>query len=156
MRLVFYMFFLCFELSKLVVYLLSLVVEVFVGVVGIAPVHGGGLDVSVKRMPRPEHDRFEIAPCFLCPGNVGIAEFMGMMLVEQPLECRLYRTQVNGLCFFEIDVWKNFSKHRGEGDLAFDFYSSLSLFARGTDEEVLFHAYGFEFAPAQTAIEHDE
>ena len=97
MRLVFYMFFLCFELSKLVVYLLSLVVEVFVGVVGIAPVHGGGLDVFVKRMPRPKHDRFEIAPCFFRPGNEGIAEFMGMMLGEQPLKRRLYRTQIDGL-----------------------------------------------------------
>ena len=91
MRLVFYMFFLCFELSKLVVYLLNLVVEVFVGVVGIAPVHGGGLDVFVKGMPRPEHDRFEIAPCFFRPGNEGISEFMGMMLGEQPFERRLYR-----------------------------------------------------------------
>ena len=54
----FYTFFLCFELSKLVVYLLSLVVEVFVGVVGIAPVHGRGLYVFVERMPRPEHHRF--------------------------------------------------------------------------------------------------
>ena len=65
MRLVFYMFFLCFELSKLVVYLLRLVVEVFFGVVGIAPVHGGGLDVSVKGMPRPKHHCLQIAPCFL-------------------------------------------------------------------------------------------
>ena len=137
-------------------YLLSLVVEVFVGVVGIAPVHGGGLDVFVKRMPRPKHDRFEIAPCFFRPGNEGISEFMGMMLGEQPLKRRLYRTQIDGLCFFEIDVWKNVSEHRGEGDLAFDFYSSLTLFARGADEEVLFRVYGFEFAPAQTAIEHDE
>lgn len=79
-----------------------------------------------------------------------------MMLREQPLECRLYRTQIDGFCFPEIDVRKNLSKHRGEGDLAFDFYSSLSLFARGADEEVLFRAYGFEFAPAQAAIEHDE
>ena len=45
------------RLSKFVVYFLSLVVEVFFGVVGIAPIHGGGLDVSVKGMPRPEHDR---------------------------------------------------------------------------------------------------
>ena len=81
---------------------------------------------------------------------------MGMMLGKQPLECRLYRTQIDGLCFFEIDIGKNFSKHRGEGDLAFDFHSALSLFARGTDEEVLFRVYGFEFAPAQAAIEHDE
>ena len=152
----FYTFFLCFELSKLVVYLLSLVVEVFIRVVGIASVHGGGLDVFVKRMPRPEHDRLQIATCLFRPGNVGIAEFMGMMLGEQSLERRLYRTQIDGLCFFEIDVWKNFSKHRGEGDFAFDFHSSLPLFARGADEEVLFRVYGFEFTPAQTAIEHDE
>ena len=134
----------------------SLVVEVFIRVVGIASVHGGGLDVFVKRMPRPEHDRLQIATCLFRPGNVGIAEFMGMMLGEQSLERRLYRTQVYRFCFFKIDVWKNFSKHRGEGGFAFDFYSSLSLFARGADEEVLFRAYGFEFTPAQTAIEHDE
>ena len=79
-----------------------------------------------------------------------------MMLGEQPLERRLYRTQINGLCFLKIDIGKNFSKHRGEGDLAFDFYSSLSLFARGAEKEVFFRVYGFEFAPAQTAIEHDE
>ena len=156
MRLISFTFRQILRLSKLVVYFLSLVVEVFVGVVGIAPVHGGGLDVFVERMPRPEHHRLQIAPCFLCPGNVGIAEFMGMMLGKQPLERRLYRTQINGLCFFEIDVWKNFSKHRGEGDFAFDFHSSLPLFARGADEEVFFRVYGFEFAPAQTAIEHDE
>ena len=30
------------------------------------------------------------------------------------------------------------------------------MFARGADEEVFFRAYGFEFAPAQAAIEHDE
>ena len=87
-------------------YLLSLVVEVFIRVVGIAPVHGGGLDVFVKRMPRPEHDRLQIAPCFFRPGNEGIAEFMGMMLGEQSLERRLYRTQVYRFCFFKIDVWK--------------------------------------------------
>ena len=144
------------RLSKFVVYLLSLVVEVFFGVVGIAPVHGGGLYVSVKGMPRPEHHSLQIAASFLCPGNEGISEFMGMMLGKQPLERRLYRTQINGLCFFEIDIGKNFSKHRGEEDIAFDFHSSLSLFARGADEEVLFRAYGFEFTPAQTAIEHDE
>ncbi len=85
---------------------------------------------------------------FFRPGNEGISEFMGMMLGEQPLERRLYRTQINGLCFFKIDVWKNFSKHRGEGDLAFDFHSSLLLFACSADEEVLFRMYGFEFAPA--------
>ena len=79
-----------------------------------------------------------------------------MMLGKQPLERRLYRTQVYRFCFFKIDVRENLSKHRGEGDLAFDFYSSLSLFARGADEEVLFRAYGFEFASAQAAIEHDE
>ena len=107
-------------------------------------------------MPRPEHDRFEIAPCFFRPGNEGISEFMRVMLGEQPLERRLYRTQINGLCFLKIDIGKNFSKHRGEGDLAFDFHSSLPLFARGADEEVLFRVYGFEFAPAQAAIEHDE
>lgn len=156
MRLISFTFRQILRLLKFVMYLLSLVVEVFFGVVGIAPVHGGGLDVFVKRMPSPEHDRFEIAPCFLCPGNEGISKFMGMMLGKQPLECRLYRTQIDGLCFFEIDIGKNFSKHRGEGDLAFDFHSALSLFARGTDEEVLFRAYGFEFAPAQAAIEHDE
>ena len=81
---------------------------------------------------------------------------MGMMLGKLPLERRLYRTQVYRFCFFKIDVWKNLFQHRGEGDLAFDFYSSLSLFARGADEEVFFRAYGFEFAPAQAAIEHDE
>lgn len=156
MRLISFTFRQILRLLKFVMYLLSLVVEVFFGVVGIAPVHGGGLDVFVKRMPSPEHDRFEIAPCFFCPGNEGIAEFMGMMLGKQPFERRLYRTQIDGLCFFEIDIGKNFSKHRGEGDLAFYFHSSLSLFARGTDEEVLFRAYGFEFAPAQAAIEHDE
>ena len=156
MRLISFTFRQILRLLKFVMYLLSLVVEVFFGVVGIAPVHGGGLDVFVKRMPSPEHDRFEIAPCFFRPGNEGISEFMGMMLGKQPLECRLYRTQIDGLCFFEIDIGKNFSKHRGEGDLAFDFHSSLSLFARGADEEVLFRAYGFEFTPAQTAIEHDE
>ena len=63
-RPVFYTFFLCFELSKLVVYLLSLVVEVFIRVVGIASVHSGGLDVSVKGMPRPKHHCLQIAPCF--------------------------------------------------------------------------------------------
>lgn len=156
MRLISFTFRQILRLLKFVMYLLSLVVEVFFGVVGIAPVHGGGLDVFVKRMPRPEHDRFEIAPCFFRPGNEGLSEFMGMILGKQPLECRLYRTQIDGLCFFEIDIGKNFSKHRGEGDLAFDFHSALSLFARGTDEEVLFRAYGFEFAPAQAAIEHDE
>ena len=90
------------------------------------------------------------------PGNEGISEFMGMMLGEQPLERRLYRTQINGLCFFKIDVWKNFSKHRGEGDLAFDFHSALPLFARGTDEEVPFRAYGSEFASPQTEIQHNQ
>ncbi len=129
----FYTFFLCFELSKLVVYLLSLVVEVFVGVVGIAPVHGGGLYVFVERMPRPKHHSLQIASCFLCPGNEGISKFMRVMLGKQPLKRRLYRTQINGLCFLKIDVWKNFSKHRGEGDLAFYFHSALSLFARGAD-----------------------
>ena len=72
-------------------YLLSLVVEVFVGVVGIAPVHGGGLDVFVERMSRPEHHRLQIAPCFFRPGNEGIAEFMGMMLGKQPLECSMLK-----------------------------------------------------------------
>ena len=55
------------------------------------------------------------------------------MLGEQSLERRLYRTQINGLCFLKIDVWKNFLQHRGEGDLAFYFHSALSLFARGAD-----------------------
>ena len=58
---------------------------------------------------------------------------MGMMLGEQPFERRLYRTQINGLCFLKIDVGENFPKHRGEGDLAFYFHSALSLFARGAD-----------------------
>ena len=56
-----------------------------------------------------------------------------MMLGEQPFERRLYRTQINGLCFLKIDVGENFPKHRGEGDLAFYFHSALSLFARGAD-----------------------
>ena len=51
---------------------------------------------------------------------------------------------------------EEFFQHRGEGELAFDFHSALSLFARGADEEVLFRAYGFEFAPAQAAIEHNQ
>ena len=91
MRLISFTFRQILRLSKFVVYLLSLVVEVFFGVVGIAPVHGGGLYVSVKGMPRPEHHSLQIAASFLCPGNEGISEFMGMMLGEQPLERRLYR-----------------------------------------------------------------
>ena len=79
-----------------------------------------------------------------------------MMFGEQSLERRLDSAEINGLCFFKIDVGEYLPKHGGEGDLAFDFHSSLSLFACSADEEVLFRAYGFEFAPAQAAIEHDE
>ena len=95
-------------------YLLSLVEEVFVGVVGIAPVYGGGLDVSVERMPSPEHHRLQIAPCFFRPGNEGISEFMGMMLGEQPLECGAQRIDVDVLSLLEVHEVLHLSEHRGE------------------------------------------
>ena len=72
-------------------YLLSLVEEVFIRVVGIASVHGGGLYVFIERMPRPKHHCLQIAASLFRPGNEGIAEFMGMMLGKQPLECSMLK-----------------------------------------------------------------
>lgn len=95
----FYTFFLCFELSKLVVYLLSFVVEVFFGVVGIAPVHGGSFYIFVERMPCPNHDRFQVASCLLCSGDKGVSEFMRMMIGKQSLEGRLNGVDIYGFRF---------------------------------------------------------
>ena len=70
MRLVSFIFRQILRLTKLVVYLLNLVVEVFVGVVRITSVHGGRLHVFVERMSRPKHDCFQIASSLFRPGNM--------------------------------------------------------------------------------------
>ena len=89
---------------QLVIELLRLGKGVFFRIIGVASVYGGRLYVFVKRMSRPKHHRFEVAPCFLAARDEGIAQFMGMMVGEQPLDGRADGVEVGLLRFFKVDM----------------------------------------------------
>lgn len=63
-----------------------------------------------------------------------------MVFRQQPFEGRLYRIEFDFLCFLKVNIRQHSSEYGCERDLAIDFYTPLTLLARGTNQEVIFHA----------------
>ena len=117
-------------------YLLSLVVEVFFGVVGIAPVHGGSLNVLIPRMPVPEHDHLAGNAALLASRNESITKFVRVVFGEQPLERGAQGIDVDVLCFLEVHEVLYFPEHRGKGYVPQSDVSAHAFLARFAFEGV--------------------
>ena len=126
--------------------------EILFRVIGIASVHGGGLHVLVERVPRPEHDRFQIAAGLFRPGDEVIPQLVGMAMREQAFECRVDRIDVRVFRLLEVHIRQDAAEHGREGDGALDFAPAHLHLARGAGEHFIFDGDGFKLRASQPEI----
>ena len=126
--------------------------EILLRVVGIASVYGGRLYVFVKRMSRPKHHRFEVAPCFLRPCDKVIPQLVGMMVRKQAFERRVDGVEVGVLRLLEVYKGQDAAEHGRERNGAFDFAPAHLCLARGAGEHLVFDRDRFEFRTPQPEV----
>ena len=126
--------------------------EILLRVVRIASVYGGRLYVFVKRMPRPKHHRFEVAPGFFRPCDKVIPQLVGMMVRKQTLERRVDGIDVGVLRLLEVYKGQDAAEHGRKGNGAFDFASAQLRLARGAGEYLVFDRDRFEFRTPQPEV----
>ena len=54
-------------------------------------------------MPVPKHDKFVVDAAFLAPGYKGIAQFVSVVVREQPFYGRVYGINVGLFCMIRED-----------------------------------------------------
>ena len=87
----------------------------------------------------------------------GIAQFVGMMVGEQPLDGRADGVEVSLLRFFKVDMRHDLAQHGRDGDPACDDVVAHLLFARIAFQPVFVKdTQRLQFAPPHSRVEQDE
>ena len=94
---------------------------------------------------------------FFAARDEGIAQFMGMMVGEQPLDGRADGVEVGLLRFFKVDMRHDLAQHGRDGDPARDDVVAHLFLARVAFQPVVVEdAQRLQFAPAHSRVEQDE
>ena len=94
---------------------------------------------------------------FFAARDEGIAQFMGMMVGEQPLDGRADGVEVGLLRFFKVDMRHDLAQHGRDGDPACDDVVAHLFLARVAFQPVVVKdAQRLQFAPAHSRVEQDE
>lgn len=142
---------------QLVIELLRLGKGVFFRIIGVAAVDNGSFHIFVEGMPVPEHDEFVVDAAFLAPGYEGIAQFVGMMVGEQPLDGRADGVEVGLLRFFKVNMRHDLAQHGRDGDPACDDVVAHLFLARVAFQPVFVKdTKRLQFAPAHSRVKQDE
>lgn len=142
---------------QLVIELLRLGKGVFFRIIGVAAVDDGSFHILVEGMPVPEHDKFVVDAAFLATRDEGIAQLVGVMVGEQPLDGRADGIEVGLFRLFKVDIRHGLAQHGRDGDPARDDVVAHLFLARVAFQPVVVKdAQRLQFAPAHSRVEQDE
>lgn len=142
---------------QLVIELLRFGKGVFFRIIGVAAVDDRSFYILVEGMPVPEHDEFVVDAALFAARDEGIAQFVGMMVGEQPLDGRADGVEVGLLRFFKVDMRHDLAQHGRDGDPACDDVVAHLFLARVAFQPVFVKdTQRLQFAPPHSRVEQDE
>lgn len=142
---------------QLVIELLRFGKGVFFRIIGVAAVDDRSFYILVEGMPVPEHDEFVVDAALFAARDEGIAQFVGMMVGEQPLDGRADGVEVSLLRFFKVDMRHDLAQHGRDGDPACDDVVAHLFLARVAFQPVFVKdTQRLQFAPPHSRVEQDE
>lgn len=142
---------------QLVIELLRFGKGVFFRIIGVAAVDDRSFHILVEGMPVPEHDKFVVDAAFLATRDEGIAQLVGVMVGEQPLDGCADGVEVGLLRFFKVDMRHDLAQHGCDGYPACDDVVAHLFLARVAFQPVFVKdTQCLQFAPAHSRVEQDE